>query len=84
MDAFLKYINFQLRNSDEKVSGTFFKKSKTVFMTFETGFFVQKKCHGMLFEIKNVSCVSASKLSMCHFHKIYTDIIKNKVLFSKF
>jgi hypothetical protein len=40
-------------------------------MTFETGFAVQKKCHGMLFEIKK-GYVSASKLSLCYFHIINT------------
>jgi hypothetical protein len=41
MDALLKYINFQLENGDGQGSETFLKKSKTVFMTFETGFSVQ-------------------------------------------
>jgi hypothetical protein len=65
MDVLLKYINFQLKNGDGQVSGTIFKKSKTVFMSIETGFSVQLKMslHAMLYEIKNV--VSASKLSMC-------------------
>jgi hypothetical protein len=44
-------------------------------MTFETGFSVQYKCQGMLFEI------AASKLSRHYFHILYTDIFKNKVLF---
>jgi hypothetical protein len=41
MDALLEYINFQLKNGDAKVLGTILKKSKTIFMTFETGFSVQ-------------------------------------------
>jgi hypothetical protein len=41
MEALLEYINFQLKIDDEQVSGTIFKKSKTGFMPFETGFSVQ-------------------------------------------
>jgi hypothetical protein len=42
MDALLEYINFQLKNGDGQVSGTVLKKSRTVFMTFKTGFSVNK------------------------------------------
>jgi hypothetical protein len=41
MNALLEYIKFQLKNGDGQVSETTFKKPKTVFMTFETDFFVQ-------------------------------------------
>jgi hypothetical protein len=52
-------------------------------MTFETGFSVQYKCKGLLFEIK-MCRVAASKLSLHYFHIMCTDIFKNKVLFSTF
>jgi hypothetical protein len=35
--------------------GNYFLKIDNCFLDFETGFSVQKKYHGMLFEIKNVS-----------------------------
>jgi hypothetical protein len=44
MYALLEYFNYQLKTDDGQGSRTVFKKSKTVFMTFEIGF------HGTLFE----------------------------------
>jgi hypothetical protein len=41
MNALLEYINFQQTNIDGQALGTILKKSKTAFMTFETGFSVQ-------------------------------------------
>jgi hypothetical protein len=47
-------------------------------MTLETGFSVQIKCQGMLFEMCRVA---ASKLFLHYFYILYTDIFKNKFFF---
>jgi hypothetical protein len=41
MDALLESINFQLKNWDRQELKAILKKSKAVYMTFETGFSVQ-------------------------------------------
>jgi hypothetical protein len=43
MDALMEYskVTFSKKNGDKQESGTIFKKSKTAFMTFETGFSVK-------------------------------------------
>jgi hypothetical protein len=52
MDSLLQYINFQLKNGEGQVSGAILKKSKTGFMTFETGFSVHINFAGQKMKVK--------------------------------